>query len=155
MRVFLDMDGVLADFEAGFEARFGFRAGSIPSPDVSAALRSEPDFFRDLPPMADLETLWRYFEPLKPVVLTGVPENFPAALAAKRAWLDRHLGAHVRVIGCLRSEKHRHGLAGDVLIDDWDRYRKKWTAMGGHWITHRSAEESIRRFEELCQEVRG
>lgn len=149
MRIFLDMDGVLADFNAGYEKRFGVHPMRLTSIEVSAALRETPDFFRDLPPMADLDALWRHFGPLKPTILTGVPRAMPSAIASKRDWIRRHLG-DVPVIGCLRSEKHRHGCAGDLLIDDWEGQKRPWERMGGFWITHVSAEASIEAHRRLA-----
>jgi hypothetical protein len=36
-----------------------------------------------------------------------------------------------------------HASPGDILIDDWEKYRDLWIAKGGVWITHRSAVETI------------
>ena len=35
-----------------------------------------------------------------------------------------------------------HAAPGDVLIDDWEKYKSLWLDVGGVWITHRSAAET-------------
>ena len=39
--------------------------------------------------------------------------------------------------------------AGDILIDDWTKYRHLWLAAGGIWITHTSAQGSIAELRKL------
>jgi len=42
-----------------------------------------------------------------------------------------------------------HAEPGDILVDDWEKYRHLWIARGGRWVTHRSAEESVRELRAL------
>jgi hypothetical protein len=148
MRIFLDMDGVLADFNGGYQARFGVRPDKLADDVDWEEVRRTEHFFRDLPPMRDLDILWYYFGPLRPTILTGVPPSVPEAADNKRAWVQKHLG-EVPLIACRSRDKCLHAAPGDVLIDDWEKYRSLWTKAGGHWITHHSAIESIGRFELL------
>ena len=39
------------------------------------------------------------------------------------------------MICCLAKEKYLHA-SGNVLIDDWEKYKGKWVAAGGIRITH-------------------
>lgn len=142
-QLFVDMDGVLADFDRGYGERFEERASKLTDNVDWEAVRSTPGFFRDLPPMADLGELWAGVERFKPIILTGVPSSVPEAVENKRAWVAKHLGPDIHVIGCRSSDKCLHGKPGDVLIDDWTKYQRKWVSMGGHWITHTSAAESL------------
>lgn len=152
MRVFLDMDGVLADFDRGYAARFGVRPDKLTGAIDWKAVRGAgaAHLFRDLPPMPDLDRLWRFFAPYAPTILTGIPDSVPEAAANKRAWVEKHLG-DVPLIACRSRDKCLHGAPGDVLIDDWEKYRARWTGMGGHWITHVSAVDSIRQFEAIFE----
>jgi len=150
MQIFVDMDGVLADFDRHYEAYFG----QPPPDDVDWGLiRKIPNFYANLPPMPDMAELWRFLEPYKPIVLTGVPNNnnVPGAADEKRAWGRRHLGAHVEVRCCRSKDKCLHAAPGDVLIDDWDRYRHLWLAKGGRWITHWSAAETIAELRTILK----
>jgi hypothetical protein len=39
--------------------------------------------------------------------------------------------------------------AGDVIVDDFLKYRHLWEAKGGHWIHHVSAEQSVKELRAL------
>lgn len=151
MTLFVDLDGVLADLERGHEIVFGRRPSrerdDIDWPQVFAY----PEFFRWLPPIEDAHILWGFVRRFKPTILTGIPKSYPQAAIDKRDWVSRHLGpAHVVPVICCRSaDKALHAKPGDILIDDWDKYRHKWIGAGGIWIQHNTAEQSIRALQEL------
>jgi hypothetical protein len=142
-QLFVDMDGVLADFNAHYESVFGVRPCKVADNVDWAAVRARPDFFLGIPPMPDMGDLWRVIKWHSPIVLTGVPASVEEAAANKRAWVSEHLGSHVEVRCCRSSQKSLHAQPGDILIDDWEKYRKRWIRKGGIWITHRSASETI------------
>ena len=149
MQLYVDMDGVLADFDAHHATVFGVRADKVLDNVDWAAVRAIPGFYADIPPMDDLPALWAAIEHHRPIVLTGVPGSVEEAPENKRGWVRRHLGAHVEVICCRSREKSRFAKPGDVLIDDWERYRQLWLDRGGHWITHRSAADTITELRAL------
>ncbi|HML10846.1 MAG TPA: hypothetical protein VK432_08295 [Stellaceae bacterium] len=149
MQLFVDLDGVLADFNRHHRTVFG-RVADIAADDVDwDAVRAVSGFYRDIPPMSDMDLLWSRIERLRPIILTGVPRSVPDASEDKQAWVRNHLGNGVEV-RCVKSrEKCRHAAAGDILIDDWEKYRHLWLAAGGIWITHRSAAETIAAVDGL------
>jgi hypothetical protein len=147
MTLFVDMDGVLADFDAHHEAVFGIRSDKVLDNVDWERVRGVKDFYLDIPPMPDFETLWRRIEAHTPIVLTGVPRSVEEAPENKRAWVRKHIGEHVEVRCCRSREKCQHAAPGDVLIDDWEKYRHLWIERGGVWITHVSAAETA---EELA-----
>ena len=148
MQLFVDMDGVLADFNAHYEAVFGVIADRVLDNVDWQAVRGVRNFYLNMPPMADLDALWRRIERHRPIVLTGVPKDVEEAPDNKRGWVRRHLGKHVEVRCCLSKEKYLHAFPGDVLIDDWEKYKSRWEDAGGIWITHVSAAETGRRLSE-------
>lgn len=149
MQLYVDMDGVLADFDAHHEAVFGVRSDKVADNVDWKAVRKVSGFYAGIPPMADLPALWAYIEHHKPIVLTGVPSSVHEAPENKRAWVRKHLGAHVEVRCCRSAEKRLHAKPGDILIDDWEKYRQRWIDAGGVWITHRSAAETIMLLKAL------
>lgn len=149
MQLFVDMDGVLADFDAHHETVFGVRADKLADNVDWKAVRAVKDFYLNIPPMADLPELWDFIGRFRPIVLTGVPRSVAEAPENKRAWVRKHLGDAVEVRCCASKEKCRHAKPGDILIDDWEKYRDLWIGAGGRWITHRSAEESITKLLEM------
>jgi hypothetical protein len=148
-QLFVDMDGVLADFDRHHETVFGVRSDKLADSVDWAAVRQVKDFYLNIPPMPDLALLWRRIERYRPIILTGVPQAVEEAPDNKRAWVRLYLGAQVEVRCCLSKEKSLHASPGDILIDDWEKYRDLWVAKGAIWITHRSAVETIVALDAL------
>lgn len=153
-RLFIDMDGVLADFDAHYLEHFGDIPARDPAtgdpPGMWENIRRHGSFYRDLPPMPDAHELWEGVRHLNPTVLTGVPyHQVPGAEVQKREWLAAHLWADVPVICCKSRDKRLYGRPGDVLVDDWVRYRHLWVEMGGVFVLHASAAESVREVRRI------
>ena len=150
-QVFVDLDGVLVDFDAGYEKAFGVRPDKVRDNVDWNLVRSVPGFYAGLPPMEDALQIWSFVVQLKrkPIILTGVPKSIPVAADEKRAWCARYLGDDIQVVTCFSREKCLHMQPGDVLIDDWDKYRHLWLAAGGRFVLHRSAESSIDELLEM------
>lgn len=141
MQLFVDMDGVLADFDQHHENVFGFRSDKLLDNVNWAAVRKVPHFYLHIPPMKDLDELWAAISPLNPIVLTGVP-YIPEAPGNKQAWGQRNLIPPAKMITCRSKEKYKHMIApGDILIDDWDKHKHLWIDADGRWITHTSAKD--------------
>lgn len=148
--VFVDMDGVLADFDTGYSLRFGTRPSKADDNVNWSKVRTAEGFYRDLPPMPDFDELWRGLEPYRPIILTGVPSSVPEAAPHKRAWVDKIIGKDQPMIACPSKDKSLHiRRQGDVLIDDWQKYMLLWLDRGGRWITHTSASSSLSELSEL------
>ncbi|WBX84457.1 hypothetical protein [Sphingosinicella microcystinivorans] len=148
--IFVDMDGVLADFDTGYEQMLGTRPSIVTDNVEWDAVRQVDAFYTRLPPMPDFADLWRGLECYRPIILTGVPASVEDAAAHKRAWVDRHIGPLQPMIACSSKDKSLHiRNPGDILIDDWEKYRSLWIERGGLWITHCTAEQSLAELGDL------
>lgn len=147
--LFLDLDGVLADFDTGYKKQFGIDASRELDNVDWKLVESTENFYKNLPPMSGFEQLWEIAERHNPIILTGIPDSVAEALDNKRAWVDKHIGRHVRVIGCKSRDKSLYCEPGDVLLDDWEKYMNLWIAKGGRWITHRNIADSVSAISEL------
>ena len=148
-QLFVDLDGVLADFDAHHENLFGVRP-TKDGPDVVDWKKIEDSrgFFAGIPPMQYAKFLWRHVEPYRPIILTGIPSSVSEASANKCAWVAAHIGEHVPVICCQSKDKSRYAKPGDVLLDDWTKYRDLWTAKGGIFVHYTGYTEAV---AELCR----
>ena len=146
VQVFLDCDGVLADFDAYALDYFGvpprLAEKEMGSAEFWRRLEAKGDFYRNLPVMDDAFDLFDGVKHLNPVILTGCPRG-DWAQAQKIAWASEHFGPEVPIITCRSADKRDHAKPGDVLIDDWHQHRHRWIEMGGVWISHTCAETSL------------
>ena len=155
-KLFLDADGVLADFDAGardllggmtprqFEARYSKR-------EFWRWLANHPDFYATLPLMADARLLFDAVEHLKPTILTGLPLGNWAA-PQKVRWAAEHFPG-TPIITCMARDKYRYMEPGDVLVDDREDHRSKWEDAGGIFIHHRSARESLAALSAIYDSI--
>ena len=148
--VFLDCDGVLADFDKGAAQIFGMAPGDYERrhglKQFWSKLAAAPDFFDTLEPLPDAPELFEAVRHLNPVILTGLPRGNWAE-PQKRRWAARYFPG-VEVIATSAALKREHCSPGDVLVDDRDKYRHLWEKAGGVFIHHRSASSSIRQLRE-------
>lgn len=144
-QLFLDCDGVLADFDTHALEVFG-----IPSREYERIygakafwkrLRETPNYFRDMPLMSDARLLMDEVQHLNPIILTGCPRG-DWAQPQKTAWVEQHFPG-IKMITCSSRDKRNHAKAGDVIVDDWHQYRHLWLEMGGIWVSHTCAQTSI------------
>jgi hypothetical protein len=148
-QIYLDCDGVLADFDRGAEAILGlpphaFETRRGPG-EFWRRLAKAPDFFGSLPLMADAMELYEAVRHKDPIILTGMPRGGWAE-AQKRRWAARHFPG-VPVITTMAALKHEHRHPGDVLVDDRDKHRHLWEHEGGVFIHHKSAHRSVKELE--------
>ena len=154
--LFLDCDGVLADFDAGafdlfgmtsaeFERRFG-------KGEFWKRLAGHRNFYGELPEMQDAQKLFNAVKHLKPTILTGLPLGTWAA-PQKERWAATHFPG-VPIITTMARQKHLHMDPGDVLVDDRENHRHLWDKAGGIFIHHKNAADSIRRLAKIYPSVK-
>ena len=103
-QLFVDLDGVLADFDSAVEKITGLRPSQQSPKAMWPRLARTPDFYASLPWTEDGPELWRRVAPLDPVILTGLPRGNWAE-PQKLEWCHRELGPEVPVIACMSREK--------------------------------------------------
>ena len=148
--IYLDMDGVLADFDRGAHKVFGMQPRDMEALYGAGVfwkkLATTKDFFASLPLMPDAMELFKAVEHTAPIILTGLPRG-KWAEPQKRKWAEMHFPG-VRVITTTAALKKEYCQPGDVLVDDRDKYRDLWEEAGGIFIHHRNAAISIAQLRE-------
>jgi hypothetical protein len=155
-QLFLDCDGVLADFDTAAIRIFGQHPqkaeDELGTETFWRQLRESGRFFHDLPLLEDGLKLYEAVAHLHPIILTGCPAGGWAE-PDKRTWAARHFPS-VTMITCRSRDKRLHMKPGDILVDDFLKYRHLWLEAGGVFVHHTSTAESLRQLAELGLDVR-
>jgi hypothetical protein len=145
-QLYLDCDGVLADFDKGATAILGLPPRAFEKRHGLGKfwqkLATAPDFYFGLPLMDDATELFEAVRDLDPIILTGLPRGNWAA-DQKVRWAAQYFPG-TKIITTMARDKRNHAKEGDVLVDDQDRHRGLWEEAGGVFIHHKSAQQSIK-----------
>ena len=156
-RLFLDADGVLADFDEGarqlfgmspraFEARHGKR-------EFWRRIAKASNFYGSLPEMPDARVLFDAVKHLRPTILTGLPLGEWAA-PQKVKWAAEHFPG-VPIITCMARDKHKHMSPGDVLVDDRENHRAAYEEADVVFVHHKNAADSVRQLAKIFRSVKA
>ena len=137
--LFLDLDGVFADFDGGFPALFGFDHREAGDEVMWKTINEYGTFFRDLPVCEGSLEFFNSVAHLSPIILTACPkDDFENIAKQKRAWVREHLGDDVRIIyspGGKSKPLYMHR-PGDILVDDFKPNIDRWNKALGNGIHH-------------------
>lgn len=150
--LYLDLDGVMADFDAQFPKLFGIDHNELDDDVMWKYINSHESFFLD---MSICEGAMDFFESIKhlnPTILTACPKsNYELAARQKRMWVRKNLSTEIKVIPMLGGKNKclfMHDV-GDVLIDDFEKNCKGWEEMGGIPIVHKNFDDTMQKLKEM------
>ena len=156
-RLFLDADGVLADFDHGVQQLLGMKPKAYIARHGRGAfwkrLANAKNFYGSLPQMPDAQILFGAVKHLSPTILTGLPLGRWAA-PQKVEWAAEHFPG-VPIITCMAADKHKHMHRGDVLVDDREKHRAAYEAAGVVFVHHSNAEDSLRQLAKIYPSVKA
>lgn len=151
-QIYLDLDGVCADFDKKKFEIFG-RYEVSDDEMWPVIMKHYPTFFADLDPMPDFDLLWNFVKVAKPIVLTALPNpqknSVYGPVRYKTEWVRKHMGPDVPVIVCRRAHKSDYAHEKSVLIDDHVGNIQQFQKAGGIGILHKTAAHSIIALEGL------
>lgn len=157
-RVFVDMDGVLADFITGIESADFLDKPLVTEQDYDNNKVSfiNKRLFRNLPPMEGMLDLIDFIKqhnlPWEILSAAGLTENRNLAVYDKTAWIREHVCPYVAVT-CTANGKKKAIFAkpNRVLIDDRLDNIEAWEKAGGIGILHKSVAETIETLTSLIR----
>lgn len=154
-RLFLDADGVLADFDHGARKLLGASPKDYIARHGRGSfwkrLAKAKNFYGSLPEMPDARLLFDAVRHLVPTILTGLPMGSWAA-PQKVEWAAEHFPG-VPIVTCMARDKHKHMRPGDVLVDDREKHRAAYEEAGVVFVHHKNAEDSLRRLAKIFPSV--
>lgn len=152
--VFLDLDGVFADFDGLHFKLTGKWPHEVDKKEMWKTVNRHPHYFYSLELCSDAEHLWAYTKQYTPTFLTGLPSGNNGR-AQKVRWVAEKFGSEWNVIVLPRREKQNYSGPNKVLIDDNAQLIDQWNEKGGLGVLHKGdVWETIAILEELREAYR-
>ena len=159
-RIYVDMDGVIADFMTAAKKATGMTFTQSDSDKHWDVIKKTPKFWSDMPWMPGGKQLWGFIKSHNPSILSASVKNNmdPNCKPGKLRWISGNLklnnSARINLVN--RVQKQDYTMIGNsgkreqaVLIDDYPKNIKEWTAKGGIGILHTSASNTIRQLKKI------
>ena len=157
--IYLDMDGVVADFDEYAARTLGLPPSEGIYPDeVWYNLASNSRLYRDLKLCDGANLLVNAMKiiaqenDLDLKFLTAVPKgnDVPWAFYDKVEWARLHFSDIPVMFGPFSKDKHVHCKPGDILIDDRRSNIEEWNAAGGNAILYKGdAHDAINKVKQV------
>ena len=151
-KLYCDMDGVLVDFELGYNELTGKETPGVNSTYDkdnfwSAITKAGAKFWADLKWMPDGQQLWDYIKQYNPKLLTA-PSREQSSEIGKKEWVDKNIPGTPIIF---KQAKDKKDLAepNAILIDDRKDNIQQWIDAGGIGIRHTSTASTIKQLQKL------
>lgn len=148
--LFVDMDGVLVDFNKGYYDLTGidigdnhFNSSQFFAPITKAGVK----YWENLEWTPDGKELWTYLQNYTPKLLSA-PTRDHSSIVGKKLWVEREL-PDVELILRSAGRKKEFANPNSILIDDRESNINDWNESGGIGILHTSTKETIKQLKEL------
>jgi hypothetical protein len=154
LQLFLDLDGVFANFDKGVLKLTGRRPHELSRGHLWGSITKSRNFFIDLEQIEGSEKLWEFcltIDP-SPIFLTGAPPS-QALRDQKVEWVKHKFGPEHKTIVLPKKEKQLHAKVGHVLVDDTPINIDQWIAKEGHGVLHESCYKTTIEKIQLLSEA--
>jgi hypothetical protein len=150
-KIYSDMDGVLVDFEKGYEKLTGIDLKGEYRPDGENFWKpieqAGVGYWAGLEWMPDGKQLWSYLKPFNPILLSA-PSRSQSSRIGKHVWV-KHKIPGTKLILRYASQKQELATPESILIDDRQVNIDQWKAAGGIGILHTSTANTIQQLQKL------
>ena len=152
MKVFLDMDGVLTDFEKAVTqigAQSGLGDDASEEDKIKMYKKIEDageEFWSTMEWKEDGRQLWEALRKFNPILLSA-PGFFRGSVSGKKMWVKNNMpGVQLYI----ENDKYKYAEPDAILIDDMEKNVEAWKEAGGIGILHKSAPQTEREIIELA-----
>ncbi len=150
MKLFVDLDGVLTDFDKSLSDLLGKPIkghGQFGNdPKIWKAIDEAGTYFwKSMDWLPDGKELWNAVKKYDPTILSS-PSRHITSKEGKKMWIDENISGTPLI---LDSKKEKYAKEGYVLIDDRKKNINKWENAGGVGILHKDTGSTIAQLEKL------
>jgi|TARA_R110001592_G_scaffold180605_2_gene423049 nicotinic acid mononucleotide adenylyltransferase len=164
--VYLDMDGVLADFFGGIEKMYGVENWKQLTNDKTKDLKKEvidritgTDFFATLPkfPTADslIDMVKKFTGGTFSINTSPLKGDHENSGKYKKVWISNNIEQPAEIVVTGRKETYAKDKASgtpNILIDDRPVNIQKWQAAGGYGILYQANRDSLTKVQKGLEE---
>jgi hypothetical protein len=141
LKIYCDLDSVLADFDRQYLNYFGMSIKEMEM--LKGRIYAEQliedagkTFWSTIPPTKDCSALWTFLNKnFKDVEILSSPGSYTHSIAGKREWCDRELGDWS---GHFEKNKSKYAKPNTLLLDDYQKNINKFRDAGGLAIWYTS-----------------
>ena len=158
--IYLDMDGVLADFDEAYHRKFGQAPAPTAKEDPYIQQLRGSDFFATLNKLPDADkvvSLAKKFGNGKYSICSSpLRDDIKNTSHWKAVWLKKHYGSSPPEHMVFTGKKDSYAVRGDqwnVLIDDKPRNIDAWNTRGGKGILYNGYTDSIEYLESELKKI--
>jgi hypothetical protein len=169
--IYCDMDGVLCNFDKGYEDLTGVSTQEANQESKSSFWKrfrdslnekniKEKDFWANLEWQPGGKELWNYIQQYNPNILSAPAVDFSLpsdeqlspeknqAIQGKKEWIAKNLSGVGEEIFVPAPQKALYANPKSILIDDMKKNTDAWKASGGKAIPHTSTSETLKILKE-------
>lgn len=167
--IYCDMDGVLCDFDLGYERLTGMSTTEANAKGKSyfwelfrkGVGKNEKEFWANLPWQPGGQELWKAISPYTPNILSSPAIDFSLppdqqlspeynqAIQGKKEWISKNLTNVGEEIFVPAVQKATFAAPNHILIDDMKKNTDAWEASGGIAILHKNLSDTLKKLETL------
>jgi len=150
--IYLDMDGVLADYEKEADKRLGKPLSVVGNAGWKKVKKEhyETDFFPSLDPMPGAKELFSFIKQhFRFKILSATGEHISNIIKKEKAtWLKKHFGGAETIFVIHSKDKAKYANDGVVLVDDREKSVKPFHGAGGNVILHKNPKQTITKLKK-------
>ncbi len=157
--VYVDMDGVICDFDGAFYAMTGISTDNVNDDEMwsQIAAHGKVRFFSEMPWMSGGKELWSFVNDnfLQVKILTALGRSDASdggqTSRGKRMWLRTNIPSMQDsdiIMVANRHKKKQYSKPGDIIIDDNQEVIQGWLKKGGIGILHKTTPETIGQLKQ-------
>lgn len=154
-KIFLDMDGVLTDFDKSFYDLTGYKDGRTYEDEFGSKTfwdvigKEGIKYWSEMPWTLDGKKLWNYVKDKNVQILSAPAKTIPESKKGKLIWLARELSPKPKINLVKAVDKQKFADKYSILIDDYEKNIGQWKSSGGIPILHTSATNTINKLKKM------